>query len=68
VSEHDARLEAWELSRDGRQIHCRTCAEGLAVALDDVVLYWPVCGHPGEDGAVLYERAVCVICEDDETG
>jgi hypothetical protein len=62
-SEHDARLEAWQCSRDGRQIHCRACAERLALPLDDVVLYWPVCGHPAGDDELLFDRAICVICD-----
>jgi hypothetical protein len=39
--------------------------ELILVVLEDDVLYWPVCGHPLEDGAVLYDREVCVLCDDD---
>jgi hypothetical protein len=67
-SERDARLGAWQVSRDGLQIHCPACADRLALVLDDVVLYWADCGHPGEHGQVLYDRAVCAICETDAHG
>jgi hypothetical protein len=55
-------MEAWQVSRDGRQVHCVTCAAGLAVTLDDVVLFWPPCGHATEHAEVLYDRAVCLVC------
>jgi hypothetical protein len=55
-----ARLAAWQHASDGSAAHCRDCAELL---LDDVVLVWAECGHASEDGAVLYDRPVCVICE-----
>jgi len=40
--------------------------ELVLVVLEDDVLYWPVCGHPLDDGAVLYDREVCVRCDDDQ--
>jgi hypothetical protein len=58
-----ARLEAWHSSRDEQQIVCRGCVELYALETDDEVLFWPVCGHPVEDGALLYSAPVCLICE-----
>jgi hypothetical protein len=34
------------------------------VVLDHRVLYWPDCGHGLDDDAVLYDRPVCVHCEE----
>jgi hypothetical protein len=39
--------------------------ELILVVLDDDVLYWPECGHPPEHRAVLYDRAVCIVCDDE---
>jgi hypothetical protein len=39
--------------------------ELVLVVLEDDVLFWPACGHPLEDGAVLYDRVVCVLCDHD---
>ena len=55
-----ARLEAWQISRDGHVLHCAPCADLLL--LDDALLFWPHCGHLDER-AVLYDRAACLICE-----
>lgn len=53
------------MSRDGLQVHCRVCAEGLALTLDGAILFWPACGHIDADGEALYDRAVCIVCETD---
>jgi hypothetical protein len=62
-SSERARLEGWQISRDDRLLHCGPCAELHVVVLDDQVLYWPECGHVDDD-VVLYDRPVCVICDD----
>jgi hypothetical protein len=57
-------LAGWQVSRDGRTLRCAACADLQLVELDDQVLYWPVCGHGLDDDAVLYDRPVCVRCEE----
>jgi hypothetical protein len=61
-SVEQARLEAWQISRDEERVHCRPCADLHRVVLDDQVLYWPDCGHLDNE-VVLYDRPVCVVCE-----
>ena len=39
--------------------------ELILVVVEDDVLFWPTCGHPLEEGAVLYDRLICVRCDDD---
>ena len=60
----EARLAGWQVSRDGRTLQCAACADLHLVELDDQVLYWPACGHGLDDDVVLYDRPVCVRCED----
>jgi hypothetical protein len=43
----------------------RTRPDLVLIVLEDQVLYWPACGHPQEERAVLYDRAVCLICDDE---
>jgi hypothetical protein len=59
-----ARLGGWHVSRDGQHVICQGCVEVYALELDDVVLYFPTCGHALEDGAVLYASAVCSACHE----
>jgi hypothetical protein len=63
-SAHAARLEGWQSSRAGRSVRCAACAELQLVALADQALYWPSCGHGLDDDVVLYDRPVCVVCDD----
>jgi hypothetical protein len=49
---------------DGRSLQCAACADRQLVELDDQVLYWPACGHGLDDDDALYDRPVCVRCED----
>jgi hypothetical protein len=60
----EARLAGWQVSRDGRSLQCAACADRQLVEFDDQVLYWPACGHGLDDDDVLYDRPVCVRCED----
>jgi predicted RNA-binding Zn-ribbon protein involved in translation (DUF1610 family) len=57
-----ARLGGWHVSRDGQHVVCQSCVEVYALELDDVVLYFPACGHAIEDDAVLYAPHVCRTC------
>ncbi|MEO9176279.1 MAG: hypothetical protein ABI317_12265 [Gaiellales bacterium] len=58
----DARAGGWHVSRDGQHVICQSCVEVHALELDDVVLYFPACGHPVEHAAVLYAPYVCASC------
>jgi hypothetical protein len=60
----EARLAGWQVSRDGCTLQCAACADLRLVELDDQVLYWPACGHGPGDDVVLYDRPVCVRCDD----
>jgi hypothetical protein len=48
--------------RDGKPL--APCADLHVIILDDLVLYWPACGHADDDDVVLYDRPVCVVCDD----
>lgn len=63
-----ARLEGWQISRDGRTLRCAACAAQQFVMLDDQLLHWPACGHALDDDTVLYDCEVCVSCEEAATG
>jgi hypothetical protein len=50
--------------RAGERTHGTPCADLDVIIRDDQVLYWPACGHAEDDDVVLYDRPVCVICEE----
>jgi hypothetical protein len=58
----DARAGGWHVSRDGQHVICQSCVEVYALELDDVVLYFPACGHPIEHDGTLFAPHVCAIC------
>jgi hypothetical protein len=62
ASPSEARLAAWHVSRDGDQVVCDSCVVVDADKLDDLLLVWPACGH-FQEGAVLYDRPYCAICD-----
>jgi hypothetical protein len=62
ASPSEARVAAWHVSRDGDQIVCDACVVVYADELDDLLLVWPACGHL-EEGALLYDRPYCAICD-----
>jgi hypothetical protein len=59
----DARLAGWHVARDGQRVVCASCIEADALDLDDLVLYFPACGHPVEHDGALYSRPVCLVCD-----